>query len=69
MSLGLFAAAVVLLQQHGALSLARMAHLLAAPEDQVLQVLLAMKNQGHCLLTHSGDSLRASWTPQPTEAE
>lgn len=63
MSLGLFAATVVLLQQHKALSVDRLAHLLAVQEDQVKAVLRDIHSQGHCILFISprGELLRATW--------
>lgn len=66
MSLGLFAATVVLLQQHGALSVERLAHLLATTPAEVVRILLDIHGQGHCTLYQTdGQVQRAAWIEQP----
>lgn len=68
MSLGLFAAAVVLLEQHGAMSVDRLANLLAVSPGDALAMLHDIRAQGHCVLTHDVDGgvLRATWVAQPS---
>lgn len=69
MSLGLFAAAVVLLEQHRFISVDRMAHLLGVGLADVLRMLTDMHAQGHCTLTRDaqGHVLSAAWRVQPKE--
>lgn len=66
MSLGLFAAAVVLLQQHKALSVDRLAHLLGVNPGIVVGILTDIHAQGHCTLYQiDGQMQRATWIDLP----
>jgi hypothetical protein len=66
MSLGLFAATVVLLQEHKALSVERLAHLLGVQPGIVVGILTDIHAQGHCTLYQiDGQMQRATWIDQP----
>lgn len=73
MSLGLFAAAIVLLEQHGAISVERLAQLLAVPERTVMPILFDISLQGHCTLRQfperEGGGMQVTWIAHPEGVE
>lgn len=70
MSLGLFAATVVLLQQHQALSVERLAHLLSVHPGIVVGILRDIHAQGHCTLYQmDGQVQRATWIDTPADPQ